>query len=181
MTLYEYILQLLNLNRSRLDSFRNHRYYASVLVGIAEEMQEFYNKARSSSPELIYEAGDVLAYVVLSTAARLFDSHRSLESLAKATEQALSAKLFVNDPTFPEDVYKFLSAHVETLLGRIKRYFRENEPIDALFLADCFFITHLVLLHTSKVSFSEIAQANIEKLTNRANKGTLFVGSGDSR
>jgi hypothetical protein len=173
------------------------------------ELQVKINTA-DNAESIVLETGDVLAYAALIASAQLYDSTTHVVQLANqvttvlspyteapsptplsaplagsntrktATAAATAAAVAESDATFTE--------LIKEVAGKAKRWFRERQPME---LADvgkalnqAIEFTNLNLtkkLKLSPVSFSQVAQANVDKLKQRAANKTLFAGSGDTR
>jgi NTP pyrophosphatase (non-canonical NTP hydrolase) len=188
MTVYEYCLELLRFNQTRLSSFRDPWHFAAITDGVVEETLELYCKIEASADnasDLILEAGDVLAYVVLTIAALRLDSARGLENLAR--DVATNIEPYVGGDYDLTQHTTFVEVPLITI-SKAKRWFRERSMLQISDLAEVFNAT-LTLLNThlnSKMqlpstNFAYVAQQNIMKLAGRVERQTLFVGTGDYR
>jgi len=160
---------------------------------------------------IILETGDVLAYSALIASAQLYDSTTHVVQLADkvtavlapfteaplptplpakssstsnqrktATAAAAAAAVAEADATFTE--------LIKEVAGKAKRWFRERQPMELADVGNAFQkameFTNLHLTQKQKlspVSFSQVAQANVNKLKQRSKNNTLFAGSGDTR
>lgn len=177
MTILEYCLEILKLNQDRFGSYKMKPvYFCSVFAGLAEEILEYIVAAGMDAD--LKEAGDVLAYTVLSIAcikAHEIDPKRGglnkLPEIAHATSELLEkAQLeFYNDCGVDNLKYALY------VVGSLKRFLREDRLPDVDMIAYSFFS----VLEVSGFTLSKVAEVNIEKLTGRLERGTLFKGMGE--
>jgi len=174
------------------------------------ELQVKVGTANEAEP-IILETGDVLAYASLIASAQLYDSTTHVIQLADQVSAVLSsyteapaptplpapsagstrktaAAAVAADAAAVADANATFTELIKEMAGKAKRWFRERQPLElaevgkALKQATEF--TNLTLtrkLKLSPVSFSQVAQANVNKLKQRAQNKTLFRGSGDTR
>jgi NTP pyrophosphatase (non-canonical NTP hydrolase) len=194
MNLDDYVSNCLELNSSKLASFRNPEWYAHLLLGLVEELLELYLKAtelEDNVKSIVGEAGDVLAYATLITAAHRFDDAPAITSLVADVASVLSPYTRLTAQPQIQQANGSIVWFAEVamnLAGKSKRWFRERAPLElaevgnALNKALVFTNTTLTTkLKQGPVDFSQIAAANIQKLQDRAERNVLFSGSGDNR
>lgn len=177
LTLFDYANELLELNKEPLQTWDKQRFYSSVAFGLVEELLEFLlafyephvDKWRTG---VVKEAGDVLAYVVLVLAS----STDEWEFNAKTISRWVSKVYESNHSQQYTDV---LTA-AQTMAGLFKRYFREQQEVSSSAVAMCL-NTVLSELTPHGITLADIAEANLKKLKDRANRGQLFQGTGSDR
>jgi hypothetical protein len=105
----------------------------------------------------------------------------------KAATAAAAAPAAADAAAVAEATSTF-TEQIKEVAGKAKRWFRERQPLElaevgnALKQAIEFANLNLTRkLKLSPVSFSQVAQANVAKLKQRAQNKTLFAGSGDTR
>jgi hypothetical protein len=157
-----------------------------VLFGLVEEILELNQKISStplSDPALVLELGDVLAYTTLAVAALRFDFMTPFNELV--AEVALILENFSQSFLIAQE--HNLSELALEVAGKSKRWYRESARIQLSDVVLPFVgaLQNFSLLRQNAslppVSVEEIAQKNIEKLTNRASRNNLFQGQGDNR
>lgn len=172
LTLFDYANELLDLNKEPLQTWDKQRFYSSVAFGLVEELlefneadHEFYNISPTlrTDKRLLKEAGDVLAYVVLVLAAQELTPD----------QMVLEYNKYLDSFTSP-------LAAASAMAGLFKRHFRENQSVP---VASVFFCLNTVLSELSPhgITLADIAEANLKKLKDRANRGLLFQGTGSDR
>jgi hypothetical protein len=208
MNTQEYVEELLILNAPKLASYRDANWYAHLLLGLIEELLELQVKSHTAdnAESIVLETGDVLAYSALIASAQLYDSTTHVVQLANQVTSVLAPFTEAPPPTqlpAPSAGRKTASAAATTAVaeadasftelikevaGKSKRWFRERQPLELAEVGKAFKqaieFTNLNLtrkLKLSPVSFSQVAQANVNKLKQRAANKTLFAGSGDTR
>lgn len=178
MTLYEYVQAVLRLNRAAIKPQSNARVFSSYTWGVIEEILEY---VAAETPEKdIEEAGDVFCYCVLVLLSMewLNPTHFSTgvweENICQAVANILDGGIAEGD-----SLNNVLSAG-KRYSARMKRYYREGVQIDMDLVADVFATTKdSVLSLDNTLELSDILENNIDKLEGRAQRGTLFAGSGE--
>lgn len=173
MQLEDYCQQLLQLNDSRLTSHNNARYFSSVSFGLIEEFAEW-----AEAKEDINEVGDILAYVTLCLASieysnsLYYPSHRPTLLLKIGTNVS---QIIINTLAYN---YEGDEGQVITkVAGHLKRHYRENQKLEYVTLV----YPLAIALRRSGHFIGDVTQANIDKLTDRANRSVLFQGEGGNR
>lgn len=155
----EYVTALAELNSSYITpgNIPNCVVFNALAWGLAEELLEYEDA--SSHEEVIKEAGDVLAYATL-----LLLTQASIVEVAECLE-----------------IGTVLPFNPLAYFSNLKRMNREGEKflwIEAL-KAWCDTFEQAEDFHS--LSFEEIAQANIDKLQDRAKRNVMFQGAGNNR
>lgn len=166
--LSDYICKLLELNKEPLQTWDNQRLYSSFAFGLVEELLEF-NEVNEKMftvadlKSLTKEAGDVLAYVVLVLIAQGLTSNQ------------IAVEYYEHLESFSSPL-----AAASTMAGLFKRDFREHQIVP---VAKVLFCLNTVLneLAPHEITLADIAEANLAKLTDRANRGVMFKGTGEDR
>jgi hypothetical protein len=157
MNSINYVSKIAELNASKLSpgNLPEVNVSASFFLGFLEEILEL--EEALTDDDLLKEAGDVLAYFTL-----LYLQYLEIEETAALLDSVLS--------------YDLETAEVELLelLSNFKRVFRENEPLVDINLWNAL----RYAIRYSGYSFTDVAAANIQKLTRR---GDIFRGRGDNR
>lgn len=169
LNLFDYASELLKLNKEPLQTWDRQRLYSSFAFGLVEELLEFTEViANPSNPidKQVKEAGDVLAYVVLLSAAHGLTPEQIAEEYQIHTESFDST----------------LTA-ASTLAGLFKRLWRENQsvPVAAAFFSLNTVLSELAPHAPHEITLANIAEVNLKKLKDRANRGQLFQGTGSDR
>lgn len=166
--LAEYIGALLKLNRSKLTdpTFDHTTFY----FGLIEEILEFTEAVinRRDRDTIVKEAGDVAAYATLLTCDIM---------LGKENRVVDIADLFITTT----DEFPTLTNAALAVSGHFKRVFRGEAAADIKIITTAFNTVMKTALDIEKAPLSEILQTNIDKLTARLQKGTMFSGAGDNR
>ena len=189
-TLENYINELVELNLSVIQPLRtlgvdgaDHitDYGAQILTGVTEEYLEVVIELQRSEvdPERVkLELGDMLAYITLSVIGYVWSG--DAKKLGYAKEGAYQMMSDVVEQWLLEegDEEERGVDPVKTgraLAGNAKRFFRGDFDLNFEFMV----ISFLELLGATNLDITDVAKANIEKLTARlASKGT-FKGSGN--
>ena len=172
MNYLEYAQSLLELQSpTGVQKPTNFRYYAAISFGFVEELHE-YIQAQENQGDVLAEAGDVLAYGMLLVMSREA-SYQSFPDFTRTTVNP--AEVFSISET-----YDFEPNHLKYpgyFSRKFKRYFRENANVSVLEIA----AATLLVIVSSGYTFDQVAQANINKLQSRFDRGVLMKGSGDNR
>lgn len=190
MDFLTYCTELLRLNQTRLSSFKDNRYFASVVIGMGEEMLELFCKTEASADnatDLILELGDILAYCLLTTAALRRDSVVGHVALAKDIN-AIWENLKTDHGDYDLSLHTTFVEIPLLAMGRAKRWFRESSLVNILDVYDYYNASHTFLndflqskMQLAPVTLEYVAQQNIQKLLGRTERQSLFVGNGDDR
>ena len=173
MLLKDYCQQLLLINQPRFTNSNNARYLSTICFGVVEEFSEWLEKQDD-----IKEVGDILAYVTLTIASIIYRSPAyqndlSFESLSEDTSAIVNACI----ANFNSESAELEITLIIDFAGHIKRHFREG-----LDLRWSTIVSPLAFaLARSGFDLGDVAQANINKLNDRAERNQLFSGSGDNR
>jgi len=211
MNTQQYVEELLILNAPKLASYRDANWYAHLLLGLIEELLELQVKinTENEADPIILETGDVLAYSALIASAQLYDSTTHVVQLADKVTAVLApfteapSPLSLPAPSASPNQRKAAAAAdavavaeaaatftelIKEVAGKAKRWFRERQPLELAEVGQAFRqamdFANLNLtkkLKLSPVFFTQIAQANVNKLKQRSKNNTLFAGSGDTR
>ena len=186
MNFKQYVTSLIDLNYDKIQSRHHSEYYASINIGLVEELLEL-GEAEGVEAN-VKEAGDVIAYTTLiivsnqlSNGLHLY-SHDIMDSLVTEASDTLSYT-FGNTPSAEYPSHLALQ-----VASTAKRYFREGEVITDVFVANVAAMAYeharLTLEHRylpEMLTVEQVLSTNIEKLRKRRQDGLLFKGRGDNR
>lgn len=178
---YGYVKQLLKLNEGNLKPRYDSKFYAAIALGFTEELLELHEAVTDSSnlsTDVSKECGDVFAYAVL---------------LMVSNELTNDVHLFATDQyqsiiTYVADAFDNALAHnTEDDIWRLslqsasyfKRWFREGAEVSTEAIASLAAAAfHSCYLY---IKAGEVMDANISKLKERKQRGTMLQGKGNNR
>lgn len=171
MNYREYCEQLLELQTpTGVQKPTNFRYYAAISFGFVEELAEFLS-ATSGDGDMLKEAGDVLAYCTLLIMSREL-GYQSIPNDERTITNTVAIFESNDNYTLSVDINDYPGY----FSGKFKRYFRENANVSVIDIT----AATIEIINSSGFSFSDVAQANIDKLSSRFARGVMH-GSGDNR
>jgi len=170
----DYVRVLTKLNLDKLRGRSHDDYYATVSHGFVEELLELYLASDNAKAK---ELGDVWAYGVLLLVSEQLEnvvhmlSYDISESLYTAVadeiEYALGRPMHVDLPELALG-----------MAGGFKRYFREETGVSASVIAAAI---ASATASQPQLKLADVLKLNIDKLTDRKERGLLYKGNGDER
>lgn len=160
-------------NRPEVDL---NKFVSHMLFGLIEELTEYHLSA--TFDEAKAEAGDVMAYLVLSLYGCVADSFGK-ESAASYIGYMVVDSFSLN---IAQDSYSAFTLHelINHLAGCAKRYLREKKVIEASDILAAY-VWLSKKLEALGLDLKDVLSYNIDKLTRRASTGNLFQGKGSNR
>lgn len=161
-TLDGYVKGLAKLNETHVTpgQMPTIQVFNSLAWGLVEERLEL--ALATTKDSILKEAGDVLAYATLLLLC-VFDETNVVSLLTNALDTV--------KPT----------NHALAFASNIKRHNREGQVFDWVLVMPILKSALVVAATAHKFSIADVAEANLLKLIDRADRGVMLKGSGDAR